>query len=301
MKPARLLRWYPRTWRERYGEELLALIQDTLDDGRPTWRLRLSVACGGLRERAYHAGHAGKAAVKRAGSRWPTILVAGLIFTNLPQQLKMSLPPARAGQATVALDVLAAVAAFTCVAVLAGGLAAWLAVFRFLRASGWLKIRRQVVWAAAATGPTAGALVALSLTLRSLSSAPLNVSLAGFLAFTATALALVITIGLWAAAVAATARHLKLTPRVRAVELVLGPVISTAVSVMVSASTIWFSATQASVPWLLVGIGQLVLLSTYAPWRIGRAARKGRRLRAAASGRTTINPSAQRTNGRHRA
>ena len=43
MKPARLLRWYPRAWREQYGEELLALIQDTLDEGRPTWRLRLGV------------------------------------------------------------------------------------------------------------------------------------------------------------------------------------------------------------------------------------------------------------------
>jgi hypothetical protein len=34
MKPASLLRWYPRAWRERYGEELLALVQDTLDEGQ---------------------------------------------------------------------------------------------------------------------------------------------------------------------------------------------------------------------------------------------------------------------------
>ena len=35
MKPASLLRWYPRAWRERYGGELAALIQDNLDEGRP--------------------------------------------------------------------------------------------------------------------------------------------------------------------------------------------------------------------------------------------------------------------------
>jgi hypothetical protein len=35
MKPASLLRWYPRAWRERYGAELAALIQDDLDDGWP--------------------------------------------------------------------------------------------------------------------------------------------------------------------------------------------------------------------------------------------------------------------------
>jgi hypothetical protein len=187
------------------------------------------------------------------------------------------------------------------VVVLAGGLAALPAVVRFLRAGGWPKIRRRVAWAAGATGPTAGALVVLSLTLHSQPKAPLNVSLTYFLGFMATALALVITIGLWGAAVAATARHLELTPRVQAIELVVDAVTSTAVSGMVSASIIWLSAFQASVPWLVVGIGQLVLLSSYAPWRIGRAVRKGRRLRAAASGRTIINPSAQRAHGRHRA
>jgi hypothetical protein len=300
MKPANLLRWYPRAWRERYGEELLVLIQDTLDEGRPTWRLRLGVAWGGLRERVHQAGQAVGAAIKRRRSRWLTIFLAGLSFTNLPQQFKTSLPSARAGQATAALDVLTAVVAFTCAVVLTGGLAAWPAVFRFLRGGGWPKIRRRVAWAAGATGPTVGALVALCLALRSQPSS-LNVSLAYFLGFIGTALALVITIGLWAAAVAATARHLKLTPRVRAVELVAGPVTSTAVLVMVSASNIWFSATQASVLSLVVGIGMLVLVSTYAPRQIGQAIRKGRRLRAAASGATIVNPSAQRTHGRHRA
>jgi hypothetical protein len=56
MKPANLLRWYPRAWRERYGGELAALIQDNLDEGRPAWRLRLSVIGGGLRERAVRHG-----------------------------------------------------------------------------------------------------------------------------------------------------------------------------------------------------------------------------------------------------
>jgi len=61
MRPARLLRWYPRAWRERYGEELLVLIQDTQEEGRPTWRLRLGVIRGGLRERGHQAVRAGKA------------------------------------------------------------------------------------------------------------------------------------------------------------------------------------------------------------------------------------------------
>jgi hypothetical protein len=45
----------------------------------------------------------------------------------------------------------------------------------------------------------------------------------------------------------------------------------------------------------------LALVSGIAPGRIGRAVRKGRRLRAAASGETIISPSAERRHGRHRA
>jgi hypothetical protein len=51
----RLLRWYPRGWRERYGEEFLALVEDTLDGGRPGWRLHLGVIRAGLRERGRRA------------------------------------------------------------------------------------------------------------------------------------------------------------------------------------------------------------------------------------------------------
>ena len=40
MKPsdpdaAKLLRGYPRGWRERYGEEFLAMVEDSLDGERP--------------------------------------------------------------------------------------------------------------------------------------------------------------------------------------------------------------------------------------------------------------------------
>jgi hypothetical protein len=305
MRPARLLRWYPRAWREQYGEELLTLIQDTVDDGRPTWRLRLGVIWGGLRERAHQAERAARAVAAERSAMvpgWLMILLAGLQFTNLPLQFKTSPPPARAGQTVAALDVLAAVATFICAILLVSGLAALPAVVRFLRAGGWPKIRRRVAWAAGATGPTVGALVAVSLTLHSQTYAEMNnVSLAYFLGLIATALALVITIGLWAAVVAATSKHLKLTPRVRTVELVAGPVIATAVQIMVSASSIWNWAAQASISSLVFAIGLLVLLSTYAPRRIRQAVRKGRRLRAAASGATIVNPSAQRTHGRHRA
>ncbi len=74
-----------------------------------------------------------------------------------------------------------------------------------------------------------------------------------------------------------------------------------AIGVAIPVQTFWTSATQASVLWLVVGLGVLIAVSTTAPRSIGQAIRKGRRLRAAADGRTVINPSALRTHGRHRA
>ena len=101
-------------------------------------------------------------------------------------------------------------------------------------------------------------------------------------------------------AAAAAARHLMLTPRVRAVHLVLGAIIPIAVSMVVVTLGIWWWATQSSVTLLVLAVTNLALASVLAPGKIGRAVRRGRRLQAAASGATVINPSAQRTHGRHR-
>jgi hypothetical protein len=51
---------------------------------------------------------------------------------------------------------------------------------------------------------------------------------------------------------------------------------------------------------LVLAVTNLALAGVLAPKKIGRAIRRGRRLQAAASGATIINPSAQRTHGRHR-
>lgn len=141
MKPANLLRWYPRTWRDRYGEELLVLIQDTLEEGRPAWRLRLGVISGGLRERVHQAVRAGKAAAKGASNGWLTAMIAGSTLGNLPWNLKAPLPPARAWQETAAFDALVGAFAVTGVVVLASGLVAAPAFIAFLREGGWPKIR----------------------------------------------------------------------------------------------------------------------------------------------------------------
>jgi hypothetical protein len=300
VKAARLLRWYPRAWRERYGEELLALIQDTLDEGRPTWRLRLGVVRGGLRERVHQAVRAGTAAAKRTSTGWLITVVAAMILGGLPWELKASLPPARAWQKTAAFDALVGAFAVTGVVVLASGLVAAPAFIAFLREGGWQQIRRRVAWAAGATVAAGGGLAGLFLAERSMSSAQVNHSWAYGIGVVATTAALVVAFGLWASAITATAKHLKLATRARAAQPLLAAVTLTAAQAILPANLIWLAATQSSLPWLVVGVTDLALVGFVTPRSIGRAVRQGRRLRVA-SGKMTVNRSAQQTHGRHRA
>ena len=160
MKPAdpdtaKLLRWYPRPWRERYGEEFLAMVEDNLDGERPGLRFRLSVARAGLRERGHRARLAGQRAappmLSALTGRWWTFFVAGYVLAILPYEFKASSGAAQGWRVTAALAALAAVAVLGGVCVLASGLLGLPAFGRFLRAGGWRQIRRRVAWAAGAT------------------------------------------------------------------------------------------------------------------------------------------------------
>jgi len=298
MKPAHLLRWYPRAWRERYGEELLALIQDNLQDGRPAWRLQLSVIRGGLAERGRHARHAATALFKAAWSdKGTTILLAGVICGIGLDGLRLPSSGVRTWQA-VALDALLAAVALTGALVLADGLVGFPALVRFLRAGGWPKIRRRVGWAAGVTAVAAGGMVFVWV---SDWQAQRNLSWATLAGLLVTGLATTGAIALWSAAVTATARHLTLAPRVRAAQLMLGALLPTAVSAMIATSALWWSATRPSVTVLVLGLVNLALMIVIAPGRIGRAVRQSKRLRLAASEAVIVNPSAHRTHGRHRA
>jgi hypothetical protein len=96
--PAKLLRWYPRVWRERYGEEFLAMVEDSLDGRRPGWRLRLSVVWAGLRERGHR--------VRLAGQRAAPPVLRGLTATAVFAMIPLSLILASATEPSLSLLLL---------------------------------------------------------------------------------------------------------------------------------------------------------------------------------------------------
>src|ERR1700690_3999166 len=55
----RLLRWYPRPWRDRYGAEFTELLVSEISERPRSLRRSLDVARGGVRARLADAGLAG--------------------------------------------------------------------------------------------------------------------------------------------------------------------------------------------------------------------------------------------------
>jgi hypothetical protein len=284
----KLLRWYPRTWRERYGEEFLAMIEDSLDGRRPGLRLRLSVARAGLRERGRQVRLAGQKRSRRIArglGGTPGLamaFIAASIFADLPLDLKRAPPPSRVWQADVARYVLAGLVVVTVAVIAAGGLAALPAFVRFLRAGGWPKIRRRVGWAAVATVLAGGGLAGLVMVTRSHTYAQLNVSWAYASGQPVTLLAVMVALGLCTRAVKATARRLDLTPRVRAVEKRLGAVTVAAICLMVGVRLIWIASIESSVLWLLLGATLIAYLGFAIIRRTKGAAGPGRHVRGRA-------------------
>jgi hypothetical protein len=79
---ARLLRWYPRTWRDRYGTEFEAVLTSSLVDGKGGLSLSMNVAREGLAARLESAGFVGRTApvIERARASVMTVFVATLGF-----------------------------------------------------------------------------------------------------------------------------------------------------------------------------------------------------------------------------
>jgi hypothetical protein len=274
VKPAdaaarKLLRWYPRAWRERYGEEFLAMVEDSLDGRRPGLRLRLSVARAGLRERGHQVRLAGQRTAVRAGrglGGMPGLGMAFLvasILASLPLDLKRTPPASRVWQADAARYVLAGLVVVTVAIIAAGGLAALPAFVRFLRTGGWPKIRRRVAWAAGATIAAAGGLAGLVIFVRSHTYAQVNVSWAYICGQPLALLAVMVALGLWVRAAKATARRLDLTPRIRAVEKTLGVVTGLGVVLVAGVRLIWIASIESSLFSLLLGTALIAVLVVF--------------------------------------
>ena len=146
----RLLRVYPAAWRERYGAEFAAL----LEEGELSWRVQLDVIRGGLIQRARQSGVAGddvpetervRAGVLLVLSAWSVFVMAGCAFAKVTEHWQDVTPGGSRSAPTGAFSVLVLAAEIGTVAVLAGIAVSLSAFVTLLRTGGWPSIRRPIV------------------------------------------------------------------------------------------------------------------------------------------------------------
>jgi hypothetical protein len=259
----RLLRWYPSAWRDRYGDELVALLEDELDGAAPGIRLRLSLASSGIRQRARTSGLAGSSADAalrlRSGALvvlvgWAILLIGGAAFAKSSEHFSFAEPPSAQALARGAYSAVAALALVCGILVLAGMALAVPATVRHLRGGGWPVVRRRVVVATAAVIGTGLVTVGLSAWAHHLDVHARNGGDAAYAAaFLAWGVLTAVTLGLVLAAGVALARRISLTRAVLRVEGALAVAVAVLVAAVTAATGLWWAAMARGAPWFLAG------------------------------------------------
>lgn len=255
----RLLRWYPASWRERYGEEFLALLEDELDGATPALSFRVKIALAGVRERFLAAGVVGTTPSvetrRRAGSllvlvAWAGVVVGGVGLAKSAEHFSNSLAPSARAGAQFAYDLVVGAGAAGSFIVVLGALIVLPAFVRFLVAGGARQIRSALARATVASVATVAGVAALGTWAHRLSVAQRNGADAGYThAFLLVAGLAVVTIGLWTAFVVRAATAMSIPPVVLRVESELAGAVAAATAIVFGGTLVWWFEVGSHAPW----------------------------------------------------
>jgi hypothetical protein len=267
-----LLRAYPAAWRERYGAELVSLIEAGSDGGRISVRVALDVVGAGLAQRLRSAGLAGddvppdrriRAGVLLVLSAWAAFVVAGLGYAQTAEHWQAVTPQPDRGVPAAAYDGVLLGAELGTLAVLFGIMLVARPLFALLRAGGWTKIHRAVLRAFGATGLTAVLLMGVIFWAHQLTVAQRNGGdvLYGA-AFVALCLCGIASIGLWTRAAVVTAEELVLSSASLRWETFLAAATTVTMVAMTVSSAIWWASVAGSSALRMFGLTLLMVAAT---------------------------------------
>jgi hypothetical protein len=256
------LRWYPRPWRARYGDELTALLDDEYGSVMPA-RVRLSLVSGGLRQRVRQSGLTGDAVPAADGVRagalvvlaaWTAFVIAGASFAKFSEHFDEALPHGIGAHRVpdFAFTVLRTVAGVAGILVVAGAVLAAPAFMRFLRAGGWISLRGHFLRALTCTVVTVVVTLPLLMWSHDLPSHQPNggIHWNGVLFLMWTAL-IVITLTLWTVMAVAAGRRVDLSIAVLTSEAILAAAVAVAMVTMVVATVVWWGVMAKDAPTFL--------------------------------------------------
>jgi hypothetical protein len=262
--PSRLLRWYPPAWRDRYGDEFTALMEDTAEaSGVPTRHDRWSVVRAGLRERTLATGLLGDsrppAERLRAGAllvlcAWSLFVLGGISLQRLSEHFGGALWIGSSALPFDAMDLIEALATVAAVVVAFGAAVALPAFVTFLGDGGWRAVRRPFWRAVALSAVGLAATAAVSLWAHHLSVAQRNGADAVY-SWSIVCFALLVTaiVAQWTATAVAAARRITLGARALHTEAVLAVVLALTMAAMTAATAVWWGAMAHSASWFLPG------------------------------------------------
>ena len=258
----RLLRCYPSRWRNRYGEELEALVVDMSDGHGVTWRTRADVIFAGGRERLRAAGLSGGGnpdAGARAGAclvlwTWALFVFAGAVLQKTSEHWSQALPARGSAVATVAFEALIALAVVTGLVVVGAFAVSGPSVRELLRQRGWQPIRHRVRTAAVTTLVLIAATVGLIIWAHGLSAHQRNGADAlyagAFVVWALLGLGVLLT---WTAAAVKTERYLRLSTRLLRAQVRLAGLVAAGMGLMTVTTAIWWVAVADRSPAALTG------------------------------------------------
>jgi hypothetical protein len=260
---SRLLRWYPKAWRDRYGDELLAMMEDTLGERPVTLRFRLSIALAGIREQAHAVGLAGETVpqseVVRAGgvavvTAWAVFILAGAAFAKLSEHGNEAVAASGSPLAEDSYRIMVVLAVAAAMAVVAGAALAARPLFRLLRDDGGLVLRRRLSVAATLSMIAAAATAGLVLMAHRLPPADVETGARPYgVAFIGWAIVIAAAVAAWVSFGTGAVRRVAFSRRALAIESVLAATVAVAMVAMTVVTGVWWVAVADRAPWFLHG------------------------------------------------
>lgn len=258
-----VLRFYPPRWRRRYGEELLALLEDSYGTGTPPLRCRLALMRTGATEWSRELGLSGSTASESERTRAGTLvvlwagalmLVAGLEFGNIAEGWRRAMPAASRGLPTAAYGLVVVAAAAGVLMALVGVIMWVRPLARFLQGGGWAKIRVPAVCSALFTAVTIGLFVTMWVWSRHLDAYQRD---GGYLpygvAYIALGVAAAAAVFSWAAAATSALRGIDLVPAVVRRSGQIAIALAALMAAVAAGTVVWWAALASWAPWFLGG------------------------------------------------
>ncbi len=259
----RLLRWYPTAWRLRYGDELLAMVEDTIGTDPPARRLRWSLAVSGLRERVRRSWLVGPDAGTeeriRGGATlvlwgWALLLPAGLSFAKLVEHWDAATPPSDRLVPSLAVGAAQLLAVVGAAAILGAAAIATPALLRSLRRGAWPRLRRSAALAGALTAASIALTVGAAIWAHHLTPAQRNGGdhAYGAMAYGWAALT-ILTVVAWAVLAVKAERQLPPSQLILRAEAIGAVTVTVATTVVTAAMVTWWASMASAAPWFLQG------------------------------------------------